>query len=43
MVQFGTSDVHEAMELGREAAQQISDTFTQVVFVAFYKISKRNV
>lgn len=30
MVQFGTPDVEEAMRLGREAAQQISDTFTKV-------------
>ncbi|XP_024377945.1 DNA polymerase delta catalytic subunit isoform X3 [Physcomitrium patens] len=38
MVQFGTSDVHEAMELGREAAQQISDTFTQPIKLEFEKV-----
>lgn len=31
MVQFGSPDVHEAMDLGREAAQRISDTFTKVL------------
>lgn len=35
MVQFGTPDVDEAMKLGREAAQQISDTFTKVLLVTF--------
>lgn len=30
MVQFGTPEVEEAMNLGREAAQHISDTFTKV-------------
>jgi DNA polymerase delta subunit 1 len=35
MVQFGTPDVEEAMKLGREAAQQISDTFTKVFPVLF--------
>lgn len=35
MVQFGSPDVHEAMNLGREAAQQISDTFTKVLLGTF--------
>lgn len=33
MVQFGTPDVDEAMKLGREAAQQISATFTKVLLL----------
>jgi DNA polymerase delta subunit 1 len=30
MVQFGVPSVEEAMKLGREAAEQISNTFTKV-------------
>jgi len=37
MVQFGVSAVEEAMNLGREAAEYISGTFTKViVHFAFY-------
>lgn len=38
MVQFGSPDVHEAMNLGREAAQQISDTFTKPIKLEFEKV-----
>ncbi|KAG0586012.1 hypothetical protein M758_2G055400 [Ceratodon purpureus] len=38
MVQFGTPDVNEAMKLGREAAQQISDTFTKPIKLEFEKV-----
>ncbi len=30
MVQFGVPSVEEAMKLGREAAEEISNTFTKV-------------
>lgn len=42
MVQFGTPDVNEAMNLGREAAQQISDTFTKVLLGTIKLISLKN-
>jgi len=32
MVRFGVSDVDQAMNLGREAAEFISGTFTKVTF-----------
>ncbi|XP_024367195.1 DNA polymerase delta catalytic subunit isoform X2 [Physcomitrium patens] len=38
MVQFGTPDVDEAMKLGREAAQQISATFTKPIKLEFEKV-----
>ena len=36
MVQFGVSDVEAAMNLGREAAEFISGTFTKVSLCLFY-------
>jgi len=39
MVQFGVSSVEQAMNLGREAAEYISGTFTKVtVYFALYFI-----
>ena len=35
MVQFGVSDVEAAMNLGREAAEHISGTFTKVSIFLF--------
>lgn len=32
MVQFGVSTVKDAMDLGKEAAEHISGTFTKVQF-----------
>jgi len=40
MVQFGVSAVEEAMNLGREAAEHISGTFTKVtIHFVFYFFS----
>ncbi|XP_039012383.1 DNA polymerase delta catalytic subunit-like [Hibiscus syriacus] len=38
MVQFGVSDVEAAMNLGREAAEHISGTFTKPIKLEFEKI-----
>ncbi|CAL5323978.1 unnamed protein product [Camellia sinensis] len=41
MVQFGVSAVEEAMNLGREAADYISGTFTKKVYYPYLLISKK--
>ncbi|CAK9268862.1 unnamed protein product [Sphagnum jensenii] len=38
MVQFGVPSVEEAMKLGREAAEQISNTFTKPIKLEFEKV-----
>ena len=40
MVRFGVDTVGESMELGKEAAQYISDTFPRPIKLEFEKVSK---
>ena len=42
MCKFGVSTVAEAMELGKEAAAKITETFTPPIKLEFEKVIVRN-